>query len=163
MRTTVWITVLLLGLCGCSETIDIDNVEAQITSVGALDMVTESGVPRYVDVAYSVRDLEGDDVDIVVEVCDADGSSCGVAWQGPGGDGTFRVITEPYDTNVSHVFRWDVACGVVIADARADADLSASSMFRIRIHGAETHLDSMPFALSDFGFSALPACVEEGE
>lgn len=163
MRTTVWIIILLLGLSGCSETIDIDNAEAQITSVGALDMVTESGVPRYLDVAYSVRDFEGDDVDIVVEVCDADGTSCGVAWQGPGGDGTFRVITEPYDTDVAHVFRWDVACGLVIADARADADLSKSSVFRISIQGADRHLDSMPFALSDLGFTALPACVEEGE
>jgi hypothetical protein len=155
--------MLVCGLAACSETIDIDNADARITSVGALDVVTENGAPRYVDVTYSVRDFEGDDVDVIVEICNAAGTSCGVAWQGAGGDGTFRVITQPYDTDVPHVFRWDAACGSVVADARTDAELGASSIFRISVQDGDTHLDSMPFSLADLGFAALPACAEGGE
>ena len=163
MKTMVWIVILVGGLAACSETIDIGNADARITSVGALDVVSESGAPRYVDVTYSVRDFEGDDVDVIVEICRADGTACGVAWQGPGADGTFRVITEPYDTDVPHVFRWDAACGAVIADARVDAELGVSSLFRVSVLGADTHLDSLPFSLTDLGFVALPACTEGGE
>lgn len=155
---TVWITMLVCGVAACSETIDIDNADARITSVGALDVVNADGAPRFVDVNYSVRDFEGDDVDVIVEVCQADGSDCGVAWQGAGADGTFRVITQPYDTDVPHVFRWDVGCGLVIGEARTDADPAASLIFRISVAETGIALDSMPFSLSDLGFAALPAC-----
>lgn len=149
-----WWLFALAGVIACDEAIDIDNLDAQITSVGA---VRAAGATE-VDVDYTIRDYEGDDVNVIVEICDD--TECGVAWQGDGADGTYRVTTTPFDSDVPHVFRWLVRCGRVGAP---QVDATTPVFFRLHVEGTESTLDSQPFLLQGLGVSATIDCPEDGQ
>ncbi|MFP4599811.1 MAG: hypothetical protein ACLFVJ_16250, partial [Persicimonas sp.] len=129
-----------------------------------------SRVDDLVSIPYLVRDREGDDQQIRVEICEWDGeraSACGSAVQGPGGDGTAFVPTTPAGSCVLHVFHWDVGCGrFVPANGGSPQreileDVDQQLVARISVVGADTPpAITEPFALSEeeLGFNAVPEC-----
>ncbi|MFB6264203.1 MAG: hypothetical protein ABEL76_11350 [Bradymonadaceae bacterium] len=96
---------LIVAACGPPSS-EAPNHPPSITSIGPVQG-TEGG-----DVAihYSLRDREGNEVDIEVKVGDGLGGG-GVPAEGPGSDGTDFLPTVPAGENVPHVFVWDVDCG----------------------------------------------------
>ncbi|MEZ4460190.1 MAG: hypothetical protein R3E66_10785 [bacterium] len=153
---TVWLFVLMVCL-GCDETIDVDNSPAQVTAVGGITSV--GSPPTAVDVEYTLRDLEGDDTDVLVQICD-ESDVCGAAWQSAGGDGTARVTTVPFDTDVPHIFRWNPSCGRVVGSSVQASGLDDSLRFRIQVAESTSSLESVPFTLRELGFAALADCTE---
>lgn len=145
------------ALAACQTAVDVENTTAQVTSVSDVRVVALAGIAQYVEVDYTLRDREGDDVDVIVEVCDAS-DVCGVAWQAPGADGTYRVTTEPFDTDVPHVFRWDAGCGRVLDGASAALALGDELTLRVSVEGSDEGLSSPVFALERLGFVELPEC-----
>ena len=115
--------------------------------------------PSEVDVEYSLRELEGDDTDVLVQVCDAS-DVCGAAWQGPGRDGTSRVTTVPFDTDVPHIFRWNPSCGRVVGSGLESVGLDDSLRFRVQVVDSASGLDSATFTLREMGFLTLADCTE---
>lgn len=144
-------------LAACQTAVDVENTVGQVTSVSNVRVVDVSGLAEFVEVDYTVRDREGDDLDVLVEVCDAM-DVCGVAWQAPGADGTYRVTTEPFDTDVPHVFRWDTGCGRVLNGASEVVALNDALTLRISVEGGETSMASPAFTLEQLGFGELPEC-----
>lgn len=157
MKRAAVLTAMFVWL-GCGETIEVDDRPAQVTGVDAALAVELAGQPQFVEVTYTLRDYEGDDIDLEVEVCDAS-NTCGVAWQAPGADGTYRLPTEPFDTDVTHVFRWDVGCGRVLGGAVEGVNLTDELRLKISVLDGESSAETPVFSLETLGFVAVPACA----
>lgn len=157
MKRAAVLTAMFVWL-GCGEIIEVDDRPAQVTGAEAALGVEVSGELRFVDVVYTLRDYEGDDVDLNVQVCDA-GGRCGAAWQAPGGDGTYRVPTEPFDTDVPHVFRWDVGCGRAVGASVEGVGLTDELRLKIGVVGSDSSAETPVFTLETLGFEAIPECA----
>lgn len=103
--------LLVLALTSCVREVDIENARGEITSIGALAMDDAHNVV----IPFTVRDLEGDDQAVAVDICDAPGDNCGVAFHG-GGDPLDRLPTIPKNSDVLHEFHWAAGCGRYLDD-----------------------------------------------
>ncbi len=107
MRRTFVCCLAVASLAGCVREVEIENQPAEVTSVGALSVDANQNVI----IGFSIRDFEGDDQLISVDICDAPGDNCGVAEVAVGGDPLDRVPAVPKNTDVFHEFRWAAWCG----------------------------------------------------
>jgi hypothetical protein len=168
-------------------TTDAGLTDAGLTDAGTTDAgLSDTGVPdagaqpaasgamisRSDDSAvipYLLRDPEGDDQSIKVELCQWDGqeaSQCGVAVQGRGGDGSNFVPTTPAGACILHVFYWDVGCGRFVGTDNGGSPSRAmiesvdqQLVARVSVVGSdEAPMQTEPFSLEEIGFESLPAC-----
>jgi hypothetical protein len=120
-------------------------------------------------IPYLLRDREGDDQRIKVELCEWDGSeavSCGVAVQSAGGDGTSFVPTTPAGTCILHVFYWDVGCGRFVATDNGGTPqkvfidgVDQALVAQVSVIGSEEEpTQTEPFTLEGIGFESVPEC-----
>ncbi len=120
-------------------------------------------------IPYLIKDREGDDQRINVELCEWNGSeavNCGVASQAAGGDGTSFVPTTPADTCILHVFYWDVGCGRFVGtDDGANPQqafiesVDQELVARVSVVGSEEEPSrTEPFTLEGIGFESVPEC-----
>ncbi|MFW5966913.1 MAG: hypothetical protein ACOCV2_05310 [Persicimonas sp.] len=122
-----------------------------------------------VAIPYLIRDREGDDQRIRVEICTADDGEvdeCGTAVRASGDDGTFFVPTTPAGACVLHVFYWDVGCGRFVTDdetpeRRLIEDVDQPLVARVSVVDSDDDpVETRSFALSDddLDFDTAPAC-----
>jgi hypothetical protein len=118
---------------------------------------------------YLIKDIEGDDQAIKVEICQWDGqeaTACGVAVQARGGDGSTFIPTTPAGSCILHLFYWDVGCGRFVgtdggaSPSRAMIDsVDDQLVARVSVVGSdEAPRQTEPFSLADIGFDSLPEC-----
>jgi len=138
-------------LAACTTTIDVADTPPEITRIGPLSIQGDQLV-----VEYSIRDLEGDDARILVEVCT---TTCGVAFEGANSDGTQRVTTAPFDSDVPHIFVWDLNCGSLVGTEIVAIDADAEYRVRITPVGGDP-AETSTFRLSELGLpsSFTPVC-----
>ncbi len=163
MKYYVLIFCLFGLLVGCDTIVEVENLPSRVTSVGPINArgnVQDGGTssPTQLQLLYTIRDYEGDDARLSFELCEGEpndeGSNCFTAVQGNLSDGTARVPTAPYDTDVPHQFRWEVGCGVVDGDARRPVEVDVEHLFRVSVAGQEdSGVTSNTFTLEDFGFT----------
>lgn len=139
--------VLCVVLGGCSTSIDVGDTPPQVTQLGPLELIGDE-----LRVHYALRDFEGDDATIVVEICEED--VCGIAFEGRNSDGTQRVPTALFDTDVPHVFVWNLGCGMLVGTEVMAADAEAEYRVRITPEGGEG-VESHVFKLSELGLSPM--------
>lgn len=144
MRRLMFLCVVLSA---CSTSIDVGDTPAQVTQIGPVELVGTE-----LRIHYALRDYEGDDAQIVVEVCEED--VCGVAFEGTGSDGTQRVPTVLADTDVPHVFVWNLGCGILVGTELVAVDAEAEYVVRITPEGGEP-AESHVFKLADLGLPAM--------
>ncbi len=142
-----FLLILAVLALSCSETIDVPDTPVEVTSIGPIELAASNVV-----VNYTLKDFEGDDAEITVEICD--GASCGVAFEGSGSDGTLRVPTVPRDTDVPHVFTWDIGCGLWLNDERVGVDIAAEYTVVITPFGGEP-FESEVFVLEELGATSV--------
>ena len=146
---------IFLMVCGlltaCTTTIDVADTPPEITRIGPLSVQGDRLL-----VEYAIRDLEGDDAEILVEVC---ATECGTAFEGLNSDGTQRVTTAPFDTDVPHVFVWDLNCGSLVGTDVVAVAAETEYLIRITPVGGDS-VESSTFRLSDLGLpsSFSPVC-----
>ena len=197
-KLTFLVLAALLGLStsACDESIDIPNAPATIPAVGDIDppvegcnaevTTTDTGAdatdagaaPERVRVSrddsalvlpYLIKDREGDDQRIKVELCrlsDGEAVDCGVAVQAAGGDGSNFVPTTPAGTCILHVFYWDVGCGRFVGTDSAESpqqvmieSVDEELVAQVSVpRSDEEPTRSEPFTLSGIGFESMPAC-----
>lgn len=144
--------LLASGLLGaCTTTIDVADTPPEVTQIGPFSINADQ-----LSVEYAIRDLEGDDARLLVEICAID---CGIAFEGPDSDGTQRVTTAPFDTDVPHIFVWDLNCGMLSGTEVVAVDATTDYRIRITPEGGEP-VESSTFRLSDLGLSEsfTPVC-----
>lgn len=150
---------------GCGEGIDVPNAAAEVSQVGDPDGDDATDIERVdasLSIPYLIRDREGDDQRLLVEICTltAEGiDRCGVAVQGPGGDGANFVPTTPAGTNLLHVFHWNVGCGRFVNTQRVQAAPDEPLVAQISVVDSDAEpARSAQFTLDEVGFDALPDC-----
>jgi hypothetical protein len=152
----VWTGLALLGL-GCGDQpLETQNRKAHVTSVGPVEPNE-----RFVEIQYTLRDREGDDQRVDVQICPADQvpGGCLAPVQGLGGDGTNRLPTVPEATDVPHRFSWRAGCGLVDGNQCQSADLQTSYVARIKVTGTNRSETSEPFTLgNDLQWNEVPTC-----
>lgn len=160
MKIRICLIAALFLIVGCEETIEVGNLDAEVTTIGPIEA---SGFVQFdeetqgfsqVRIRYTLRDYEGDDVAVSVEVCEEDApDTCGAPFRGYGGDGVSRVPTAPFDSDVPHVFEWIAGCGRIVGDSVEPTDIEASYIARVRVRGTSgAPIVSQPFRLGDMGF-----------
>lgn len=161
MKYSIWITAATACMAmGCETTIDVDNVPTRVTSVGPIEASSlvqiddQSTAFSQVRIGYTLRDFEGDDASIEIEICEeADDSNCGAPFRGYGGDGVTRLPTIPFDTDVPHYFEWEVGCGRLVGTELVETEPTVSYVALIRVAGSgEQPVRSPAFRLEDLGF-----------
>ena len=98
----------IASVLGCIREVDIENRDAEVTSVGPL---APTDTTEAVVVTFTIRDFEGDDQNVSIQICDGPDDNCGTAAEAAGGDPLSRVTAVPRDTDVEHEFHWDASCG----------------------------------------------------
>ena len=155
LRAALLLLLTTLALAGCTEQIEVANAAAQIVSVDEIAALPT----QEVSVTYDITDEEGDDQQLSMEVCEADGSACGLPFQGKYSDGVTFVPTAPARSIQTHKFTWDAGCGRVVEGQLVETQLETSYIFRLGIlKRPETIQESTPFTLSELGLMALPDC-----
>ena len=153
----VALATLLALAAGCGPgQVDQFNNPAEITAVGP---VSFDGTEVLID--YTLRDQEGDDQSLSVEICAGDESSqktCPTPVQGTGGDGIDLVPTVPRATDAEHRFAWAVGCGRVDGDSCVDSKTNTEYTVRLSVDGTDEQASSEPFTLEDLSADALPEC-----
>lgn len=149
-------TAGLLVSCG-PQPVDQHNFDASVTSVGPV-----TNGERAVMVDYALRDHEGDDQTVDVDICestDGEPEACGDAVQGIGGDGTETVPTVPRGDSVTHRFAWAAGCGRVVDGSCTETDVSTTYVARVSLEDVDDAATSAPFSLGeDLGFDDPPEC-----
>ncbi len=148
MRYAIAALLFALVATGCVREIDIENRDARITSIGPLGLDDADNVI----VQYTIRDPEGDDQDLQIEICTAPGEQCGFAAEGIGGDPTSRVPTVPAGTDVTHEFRWAPWCDRWRGTERIPSEPDQEYVVGITVlTGSASPVYSEPFTLTDLG------------
>lgn len=144
--------LLLVSLAtSCVREVTIENARAEVTSVGPL-ADSDGNVLIY----FTLRDLEGDDQAVGVDICDAPGVRCGVAFLA-GGDALDRLPTIPKDSDVLHETHWHPGCGRYIDDdfvAQSPADDFVVAVYTLPSDGDAVY--SEPTSLAALGVTANP-------
>lgn len=155
MIRTLTILIALAAVTGCAREIDIENQDASVTSIGPIDLNSAGNVV----VPFTVRDHEGDDQTVLVQICDAPDEGCGTAVVAPGSDPLDRLPTVPRRTDVLHEFRWDVWCGRWFGQELEPSDLDSEYVVRIEVITGEAEpVYSEPFSLSGLGATEEGSC-----
>lgn len=151
--------VAITAIAGCSEQIVVADEPAELPDAPAASWLDDG----LVALDFTLRDDEGDDQDLRVEICEGtsseDASRCGFPFQGPGSDGVDFVPTAPAGQVIPHRFVWDVGCGRVGAGEVFASALDASYVARVTVlddNGASKV--SAPFTLTELGATQLGAC-----
>lgn len=156
MLAGLLISMTIVGGCG-DQPLETSNRTARITSVGPVELDE-----RFVEIQYTLRDREGDDQNVDVEICPAASEGdrdCMTPVQGLGGDGTERLPTVPKDTDVPHRYAWRVGCGLVDGEQCRTVDLQTAYVARVTLGNADRSETSAPFTLSDdLQISEVPEC-----
>lgn len=152
------LNVCLLGIVaatGCVRDVETLDEPAVVTSIGPIT----TGADGNVVVSYTLRDFEGDDQTVRIEICDADGEDCGPAVQAPGGDPTTRVPTIPENTDVLHTFHWNPWCGRYVGADLTASQIDAEYIVSIEVADTETGpVTSEPFTLESVGLLNAGDC-----
>lgn len=146
----VWIIGLavLATTVGCVRQIDIENQPASVTSVGPVSLDERQNVL----VPFTVRDIEGDDQVVVVDVCDAPNDNCGAASIALGSDPLNRITTVPRDTDVLHEFRWQPWCGRWLDETLEPVGLDDEFVIAVTVLSSESDpVYSEPSSLAAMG------------
>lgn len=147
----VIVALVALSLTGCAREITIENQEGHVSSIGPIELDEAANVI----VHYTLRDPEGDDQDIRVDVCSAPDEDCGIAVEGLGGDSTTRLPTVPAATDVPHEFRWAQRCGRWQGQDLVESKLDRSYVVGITVTNSPTGtVYSEPFTLNALGATA---------
>ena len=167
---TLLLAVAGVGLAGlgCGEEIRVPNRPPELLC--AADPICVTLAPSEdgdaVSIGYQIRDIDGDDQQVTVEICEAGGGdgggvaedSCGFAIRG-GGDGGEWVPTDPHGGVAAHVFRWRFGCGRILPTGqRAVPTLQEPLVARVTLPGTAEARISETFSLEDLGFLELPDC-----
>ena len=145
---------MLFIQCGADRV--IENQDATLI---ALDTPLWNEEQQSVDLLYTLRDEEGDDQKIRVEVCHDDGTQCGFPIEGRGSDGTIHIPTMRFSQDTQHLFRWDIGCGRIVGDQIQETSLSQDYQIRILIRGTGSTLQTETFRLDDNpSATSLPTC-----
>ena len=176
MRETEWaLTALVVAaLVGCGDDVRVPNRLPELLCAapdadqddgaqpGCLEEVTvgveDNG--EAVAIGYRIRDEDGDDQQVTVEICEAhDRTSCGFAFRG-GGDGGEWVPTDPFGGAATHVYHWRFGCGWLLpaSGERRLPELTESLVARVSLPGTEEARTSEPFSLQDLGLGELAGC-----
>lgn len=121
--------ILAFALTGCVREIDIENQPATITSVGALSLDDRANVV----VPYTLRDLEGDDQIVAIDICDGPDDTCGIAEEATGSTPLDRVPTVPKDSDVLHEFVWQPWCGRWVDQQLETLDVDDEFVVRVTV------------------------------
>ena len=155
LRPYVCLLGMIAAATGCVREIDTLDEPAEVTSVGPIATDDADNVV----VSYTLRDFEGDDQTVRVEVCTVDGEECGPAVQAPGGDPTTRVPTVPENTDVLHTFHWNPWCGRYVETDLVGSEIDAQYIVSIEVLGTETGpVTSEPFTLESVGLVSAGDC-----
>lgn len=150
---------LVLILSGCSDQIVTPNQPAQISDAGPVrTSIFDPTSPALIEIPYTIADEEGDDQQIIVEVCLADDTACGYPIQGQGSDGTSYVPTQVGGQPVQRRFVWDIGCGRLSASDRLATELDQEYIAKVSVQGSQTVAKTEPYSLNDLGLSSLPPC-----
>ena len=156
LRKSMIMASFLALLTGCPEQIEVENEDAEILEVFAPEQFDANKL----SVEYTILDAEGDDQELVVEICEEGGSACGIPFQGSGSDGVTFVPTAPAGSVQRHRYVWDVGCGRVVGDDILETASDASYIARIAPKSdPASATESEPFILSDLGFSETLECA----
>lgn len=147
-----------VGISACGEpNVSQYNRPPNLTSIGPISFDGNS-----VLVEYTLRDREGDDQSIEVDVCERSPDSpdvCGTPAEGAASDGRNFLPTVPRGEDVEHRFAWNVGCGRVWGGSCLETELDASYGFRIRLKRHDQTIDSESFRLGEeFEMESVPAC-----
>ncbi|MBA2663244.1 MAG: hypothetical protein H0U74_13205 [Bradymonadaceae bacterium] len=153
-------SLLILALVltpGCADRVEVGNLTAEITAIGPIAIDDDGRLA----IAYALRDDEGDDQDVIIEICEAPGERCGEPDPrgNHGGHTTTNLPTRPARTDVGHVFRWDLGCGRVIDNSTVAFELGRPYRVRITIIDGGNERSSTNFTLGEeLGLTTLPDC-----
>lgn len=153
----ILILILTMLALGCGEETIEEGTAPALTSIGPLEVRGHA-----VDIYWTVRDDDGDDVDIAVFICRD--QNCGAAIQARGGDGTSRLPTVPAGQDILHLFAWNYDCDAGVAGGYFDGTNRVGAqtdlVYRVRIVLETTgeELESMNFTLEDLGITELLGC-----
>ncbi len=162
MKCLKWMIAVfcVLPSMACETTIDVGNLPTRVTAVGPVEASSlvqfEDGTQGFsqVRIGYALRDFEGDDASVEIEICEeGDESTCGTPFRGFGGDGLSRLPTIPVDTDVAHRYEWEAGCGRIVTLAETDTRYDTNYVARIRVAGTNQEpLQSPSFTLQELGF-----------
>lgn len=147
---------LLLLATACGDSLEQGNLEANITAVGPIALDAQNRI----FITYALRDLEGDDQDITLEICEKDAQKCGTPNPKGKNSGSLKHLpTLPANTDVTHTFSFDTACGRIVDDKTVPFTLNTPYIVRVQINDTEKSLTSPEFTLTaDLGLTAIPPC-----
>ena len=156
---------LLLAASACSEQIEVENARGELLegSIKAL-LGPQDREQHTLTIEFKLRDEEGDDQKLHLEVCQAtdagDLTACGFPYQGEDSDGTGFLFTLPDGDPATHRFVWDYTCGRVLEEGRIEDTLPETSyIVRARISGTRNTVTSPAFTLADFEIQDVPPCL----
>lgn len=145
--STIWLVCLTLAAVGCGDDdLDLPNRDAELSEVSVEPVDANRAA-----VWYTVRDAEGDDQAIAVELCAADGDGCVVPQPAAGGDGLATIPTVPAGQPVRHVFHWTLDCATL--DELEALAPDGPYIARVTVVRAGVSAESEPFGVEDLGIS----------
>lgn len=148
--------LMLLLTAACADSIEQENLEANVTAIGPIALDAQDRIL----ITYALRDYEGDDQNITLEICEANAQRCGTPNPAARNVGSLHSLpTIPARTDVTHSFTFDTACGRLVNNAATPFNLNTPYTVRITIQGTENTLESPPFTLGDnLGLTTIPDC-----
>ncbi len=148
--------LLLLATAACADSLEQSNLDATVTAVGPIALDAQNRI----FITYALRDLEGDDQNITLQICEKDAKQCGTPNPKAKNTGSLKSLpTLPAQTDVTHTFSFDTACGRIVDTKNVAFSLTTPYIVRIQVQDSENHLDSAEFTLgADLGLTAIPPC-----
>ncbi len=107
---TLFTLAVALGHAGCDDPAELQNAAPRATWV-AVGTPTTTGGTTLSEITLWVSDLEGDSVDVTVEVVDGSGNATALV-MAPGGHGATGLTTRDAlldDKGQPHLLLWDVS------------------------------------------------------
>lgn len=155
LRKSMIMAACLVFLAGCTEQIEVENRDAEIQEIFEPQLLDENRL----SIDYTILDAEGDDQELIVEICEEGGSACGIPFQGNGSDGVTFVPTAPAGSVQTHRYVWDVGCGRVAGEEILDTSSDVTYIARISPKSDPASVtESAPFILSQLGFGETLEC-----
>jgi len=156
-RALPFALLLLLFTAGaCADSLEPGNLDATVTAVGPIALDAQNRIL----ITYALRDLEGDDQNITLEICEKYATKCGTPNPKGKNSGSLKSLpTLPAHTDVTHTFSVDTACGRIVDNITVAFNLTTPYIVRIQVKGSDNFLTSPEFTLgSDLGLTAIAPC-----
>lgn len=165
-RLLLGVIIATLTATACVEPVEQTGSPATVDTIGAARLIQprEASAPyEQVAIPYVLCDMDLDDVDIDVEVCEDGSDTCGSPVQGFGSDGTVAIPTRPCDLGgSSHLFVWDVCVGIMNASTKTLSRPSPDTSYTVTIRQGASAETTAPFDLASLGLGDLASNCASG-